>query len=163
MKGFSLIELLIVLAILAVLASLGIPQYRKFIYKSKLAEVKTILPSIMQLEEMRNAEKGKYITCGFYPPKSDSAKSEWADDNCLSKNINFNVKGGTFCQYAVASGDYSLNPASASSSDGIEVDETPGIDITIIAKCDIDGDNKPSFYTITDETTEIKGPFNDDF
>ncbi len=163
MRSFSLIELLIVLAILAVLASLGIPQYRKFIYKSKVAEVRTILPAIMQLQEMRSSENGKYITCGFYPPNSGSSKLNWDEENCLSRRLNFNVKGGTFCQYAVASGDYSLNPASASPSDGTEVEQTPGVDITAIAKCDIDGDNKPSFYTLTDESTDIKGPFNDDF
>ncbi|MCX7734485.1 MAG: prepilin-type N-terminal cleavage/methylation domain-containing protein [bacterium] len=164
MRAFSLIELLIVIAIIAVLASLGIPQYRKFIYKSKVTEVKTILPTIMQLQEMYIAEKNKYITCGFYPSRAvGGTKASWEDGNCISSNLNFNAKGGTFCQYAIASGDYSTNPASASPSDSVEVEQTPGVDITAIAKCDIDGDGKFSFYTLTDESTDIKGPFNDDF
>lgn len=162
-KAFSLIELLIVISILAVLASLGIPQYRKFVYKSKVAEVKTILPSIMHLEEMKVAETGKYITCGFHPSTIGSTKNSWDDTNCFSRNLNFNVKGGTFCQYGVVAGDYSFNPLPASPVDAHETEQTPGVDITVVAKCDVDGDGKPSFYTMTDESTDVKGPFNDDF
>lgn len=164
-SAFSLIEVIIVLAILAVLASLAIPQYRKFVYRAKVSEVKTILPAISHLEEVREAEKGKYITCGWYPGNAGKSKQNWGrdDGNCFSRELNFEVKGGTFCDFAVSQGDYSRNPQSASPTDGVEVDSTADIDITIIARCDVDGDGKYSFFTITDETSEVIGPIGDDF
>lgn len=164
-SSFSLIEVIIVLAILAVLASLAIPQYRKFVYKAKISEVKTILPAIAHLEDTRESEKGKYITCGWYPGRAGKVKQEWRNDenSCFSRELGFNVKGGTFCDYAVVQGDFSRNPQSASPSDGVEVESTPDINITIIARCDIDGDGRYSFFTITDESSDVTGPIGDDF
>ncbi len=161
--GFSLIEVLIVLAILAVLASLAIPQYRKFTWKGKMAEVRTILPSISYLEEIRSTEKNSFITCGWYPGSAGSKKQEWSDDNCFSRDLNFDVKGGTFCDYAVVEGDFSTNPQNASVVSEKEFEPTSGVDITILARCDIDGDGKYAYFTLTDETSEIRGPFGDDF
>jgi prepilin-type N-terminal cleavage/methylation domain-containing protein len=162
-RAFSLLELIIVLIIISVLASLAVPQYRKFVYKSKTAEVKTILPSILHLEEMRETEKGKYITCGWYPGLGGKDKKIWSDENCFSQQLNFNTKGGTYCDYAIAQGDFSSSPQTASPSDGLEVEATAGVDITILARCDLDGDGKFSYYVVTDENSEVKGPFGDDF
>ena len=162
-KSFSLLEVIIVLIIISVLASLAVPQYRKLVYKSKSAEVKAILPSIAHLEEVRETEKGKYITCGWYPGSAGKNKQMWSETNCFSSELNFNVKGGTYCDFAVARGNFSSNPASASPSDREEVEGTANIDITIIARCDLDGDRNFSYYVVTDEDNEVKGPFGDDF
>ncbi len=164
-RAFSLIEILIAIAILAVLASLAIPQYRKFVYKSRQTEVRVILPAIAQAQDLRENEKGTYITCGFYPSAGDvsNTKQIWPEPNCFSENLHFSPKGGTYCVYAVAAGDFSTRPLGVFPTDGQEITPTPGIDITVIAKCDIDGDGKYAYFTITDESTEIKGPFGDDF
>ena len=50
-QGFTLIELMITLAILAILTSIAVPSYMSYVYKSKRTEGKTELLRIAQLQE----------------------------------------------------------------------------------------------------------------
>lgn len=58
--GFSLTELMIVVAIIGVLAVIGTPIYRRVIQKSRQVEAKAILGAIYPLEEGFMAEFGSY-------------------------------------------------------------------------------------------------------
>jgi prepilin-type N-terminal cleavage/methylation domain-containing protein len=59
-KGFTLVELLIVVAIIGVLASQGVPAYRRMIQKSKKGEAQNFLASISSGESAFFAEYGSY-------------------------------------------------------------------------------------------------------
>lgn len=59
-KGFSLIELMIVLLIAAILASVALPAYQNQVRKSKRAEGTAQLLQIMQLQERWKSENGTY-------------------------------------------------------------------------------------------------------
>lgn len=61
-KGFSLVELMVVVAIIGVLAVIGIPQYQKFMSKARQAEAKTNLNSIFQGEASFFTEYNGYST-----------------------------------------------------------------------------------------------------
>lgn len=61
-KGFSLVELMVVVAIIGVLAVIGIPQYQKFMSKARQAEAKTNLNSIFQGEAAFFTEFNGYTT-----------------------------------------------------------------------------------------------------
>ena len=64
-KGFTLIELMIVVAIIGILAAIAIPNFMRFQAKSKQAEAKTNLGAIGTTAEAYRAEKDTYIT-DFY-------------------------------------------------------------------------------------------------
>lgn len=58
-RGVTLIEILIVLAILIILSAIAIPTYTGYLSSSKAAEAKTNLMSLRLLVEQYNSENGK--------------------------------------------------------------------------------------------------------
>lgn len=59
--GFSLVELMIVVAIIGVLAALAVPKFKTFQAKARQAEVKTNLTHIYTLEEAYYGDNEAYI------------------------------------------------------------------------------------------------------
>jgi len=59
-KAFSLIELMVVIAIIAILASVSIPNYFKYLTKAKQAEVMSNLVSLHTAQQLYYAENDKF-------------------------------------------------------------------------------------------------------
>jgi len=59
-KGFTLIELMIVVAIIALLSVIAVPNFMKFLSKAKRAEAYMNLRSLYAAEKAYWAEHGKY-------------------------------------------------------------------------------------------------------
>jgi len=59
-KGFTLIELMIVIVIIGILASIAIPKFSMASYKAKTSEFPTILQQIYNMELIAQAETGEY-------------------------------------------------------------------------------------------------------
>lgn len=73
--GFTLVELMVVVAIIALLAATAIPQFRKYQAKSRASEAKLALASIYTAAESYFAEYNHYYSClGFmgYIPSGTS-------------------------------------------------------------------------------------------
>ena len=57
-KGFTLIELIVVIIIVGILASVGMTQYTKVVEKGRAAEARLILGSLRTAEVAENIENG---------------------------------------------------------------------------------------------------------
>jgi type IV pilus assembly protein PilA len=63
-KGFTLIELMIVVAIIGILAAIAIPNFLRFQARARQSEAKTNLKAIFTASKSMFAEQGN-LTCGF--------------------------------------------------------------------------------------------------
>ena len=61
-QGFTLLELVVVIIIIGILATLGFTQYGKVIEKGRLAEARMILGAIRNAQEAYRQEYGSYAT-----------------------------------------------------------------------------------------------------
>ena len=126
-KGFTLIELMIVVAIIGILAAIAIPNFLRFQLKSKTSEGKVNIAAIRTAEEAYVAEFGTYVASGVNPTGSvDSLKHPWVTGTGFD-SIGWGPEGNVFFQYAV-----NINGQ--------------GYAITAIADLDNDGTNQGWYY-----------------
>jgi type IV pilus assembly protein PilA len=82
-RGFTLVELLIAVAMVGVLAAIGLVGYRKFIYASQSSEAKAVIGMIRGGEEAYKAEMLVYLSpstslADYYPNKTpNDSRMNW--------------------------------------------------------------------------------------
>jgi type IV pilus assembly protein PilA len=127
-KGFTLIELMMVVAILGILASIAIPNFQKYQARAKASELKEMVSAIFRSEETyrnRDASGGYWATNLDLVPAGcapGTATHQWsASDLAASQKIDWIVEGKTYgCYHVLVS--------------------TPAIHLTAWAESDLDGD-----------------------
>lgn len=71
-KGFTLVELMIVIAIVAILLALAIPSYAKYIRKSNRGEAQQLLMNWANNQEIWRANNTEYATLAQLPAPSSA-------------------------------------------------------------------------------------------
>jgi len=132
-KGFTLIELMIVVAIIGILAAIAIPNFLRFQLKAKSSEGKTNLAAIRTAEQSYYSEFGFYVSALPSPEEPGlNLKVPFVQNpgNAAGEGfdqLGWSPEGSVFFNYGVAS------PA-------------PGDSYTASAGADIDNDGTPQSW-----------------
>jgi len=98
--GFTLIELMIVVAIIGILAAIAIPNFLKFQLRSKTGEAKTNLAALRTAEEGYFAEYGVYVVAAApLPAVFGAAKQQWPAPAAGFDTVGWGPEGEVYFQY----------------------------------------------------------------
>jgi prepilin-type N-terminal cleavage/methylation domain-containing protein len=114
-KGFTLLELMIVVAIMGILAAVAIPAYRSYVVKSKASEVYSNLNEIRLKQEAYFSTYGHFTeSIGFYPLECGAVTARdvcdssriWQDAMIPAawQELGFRPDGASYHTYSVETG-----------------------------------------------------------
>ena len=75
-RGFTIIELMIVVAIVAILAAVALPNYTQYVRRSNRADAQTTLLQAAQFLERRFTTSGSYVPTVSTDPVSSFARRQ---------------------------------------------------------------------------------------
>lgn len=99
-RGFTLIEIMIVTAIIGILSAVAVPNFIRYQYRSKAAEAPLNLQSIRTGQLSYMTANGFFVDCSPSPATAPGAqKRPWLDVGGKFDAIGWKPDGAIFFQY----------------------------------------------------------------
>ena len=120
-SGFTLVELMIVVAIIALLAAIAYPSYTRYVEKARRADAKTALMDAAQRLERCYTQTNTYVGCAFPNVSPDEFYTIAADPAVTTTTFTLTATPQG-AQANSPCGTYTLNHLGIRGSDGTAAD-----------------------------------------
>ena len=100
-RGFTLIELALVLAVIGILVTLAVPAYQPIVFRSRAAEPRLLLPAIANAELAYFRDHGKFIAAPPSASKVPAVPVAFDTNQPGWKDLGMRVEGLVRYRYEV--------------------------------------------------------------